>query len=86
MATETDHAVTTVPITIEVKVKLQALAIPEAEGGYSIVVPALPGCFSQAETLDEVQDQIADAAEGWLAVAHDLAKDEAVRVMRDEGE
>jgi len=74
------------PITIEVQVKLQAIAIPEADGGYSIVVPALPGCFSQAEALDEAQDQVTDAAEGWLAVAHDQAKDETLRVMRGEGE
>lgn len=32
---------------------------PEA-GGYSVVVPALPGCFSQGESIDEA---IANAEE-----------------------
>jgi len=63
-----------VPVVIEIKVRLQAIAIPEADGTYSIVVPALPGCVSQADNLDEVQAQITDAAEGWLEVAHERAK------------
>src|SRR5215216_1706107 len=35
------------PVTIEVSVRLEAIAIPEAGGGYSIVVPALPGCVTE---------------------------------------
>jgi predicted RNase H-like HicB family nuclease len=68
------------PVTIEVKVRLQALAIPEAKGGYSIIVPALPGCYSQAETIEEASANVIEAAEGWLATVHDLDKDEAVRM------
>lgn len=29
------------------------LLTPEDEGGFSVSVPALPGCFTQGETLDE---------------------------------
>jgi hypothetical protein len=45
----------------------------------SIRVPALPGCHTQGETLDEVRANLREAAEGWLAVAHDdaLARDAA---------
>ena len=43
---------------------------PEA-GGYSASIPALPGCHTQGETLDEVRDNLREAAEGWLAVAHE---------------
>lgn len=68
------------PVTIEVKVRLQALAIPEADGRYSIVVPALPGCFSEAGTIEEVQANVVEAAEGWLAAGHDHNKDEDLRV------
>jgi antitoxin HicB len=72
------------PVTIEVKVRLQALAVPEAAGGYSILVPALPGCVSQAGTIEEVQANVVEAAEGWLASMHDHNKDEDLRVARGE--
>lgn len=41
----------------------------EPEGGYAINVPALPGCISYGETFEEAMTMIADAMEGWLAVA-----------------
>ncbi len=31
-------------------------------GGYSVHVPALPGCFSQGETLDEA---VYESRQGW---------------------
>jgi predicted RNase H-like HicB family nuclease len=43
----------------------------EPEGGYTINVPALPGCISYGETVEEAMTMIADAMEGWLAVARD---------------
>ncbi len=54
-----------------VRVAITALLYPEPEGGFSIVVPALPGCFTEAETIEEARVQVRDAAEGWLAVMHD---------------
>lgn len=72
------------PVTIEVKVWLKAPVSPEATGGYSILVPALPGCVSQAETIEEAQVNVIEAAEGWLAAGHDHNKDEDLRVARGE--
>jgi len=43
----------------------------EPEGGLTISVPALPGCISYGETFEEAMTMIADAMEGWLAVARD---------------
>jgi predicted RNase H-like HicB family nuclease len=60
---------------------LQAIAIAEPGGGFSIAVPALPGCYSAAETVEEVPGNIIEAAEGWLAAQHDRAKEETIRVM-----
>jgi predicted RNase H-like HicB family nuclease len=68
-------------ITVVVKVALQAIALPEADGGYSVVVPALPGCVTQGDTIEEVQANIVEAAEGWLESQHDALKDEALKVM-----
>jgi len=39
-------------------------------GNFSASIPALPGCHTQGETLDEVRANLREAAEGWLAVAH----------------
>lgn len=36
------------------------------EGGYWAEVPALPGCFTQGETLDEVKSMAKEAIEGYL--------------------
>jgi predicted RNase H-like HicB family nuclease len=39
---------------------------PADEGGYCAYVPALPGCFSQGETLEEARAMIREAIEGHL--------------------
>jgi len=39
------------------------LLTEEAEGGYSVSVPNLPGCFSQGETLEEALAHIKEAIE-----------------------
>jgi antitoxin HicB len=39
----------------------EVVLIPEEEGGYSVTVPALPGCVSQALAM------IREAIEGYLA-------------------
>jgi predicted RNase H-like HicB family nuclease len=41
----------------------------EPEGGYTVTVPALPGCLSFGETFEEAMAMIDDAIGGWLAVA-----------------
>jgi predicted RNase H-like HicB family nuclease len=43
------------------------------EGGFWAEVPALPGCVSQGETVDEVRANVREAIEGWL-----LAEDASV--------
>jgi predicted RNase H-like HicB family nuclease len=68
------------PVIVDVAVTLTALVRPEPDaGGYSASIPALPGCHTQGETLDEVRANLREAADGWLAVAHDdaLARDAA---------
>ena len=40
----------------------------EPEGGYWAEVPALPGCYSQGETVDELMSNIREAIEGVLEV------------------
>lgn len=49
--------------------KLNVLIHRAEEGGYWAEIPALPGCFSQAETMDEILFNIKEAAEAWLDMA-----------------
>ncbi len=65
-------ATQTPPIAVDVPVVLTAIVRPEPDaGGYSASIPALPGCHTQGETLDEVRANLREAAEAWLAVAHE---------------
>lgn len=67
-----NSATTALPIVVAVAVNLSAIVRPEPDaGGYSASIPALPGCHTQGETLDEVRANLREAAEGWLAVAHE---------------
>ncbi len=49
-----------------VGVTLKVLIHAAEEGGYWAEVPALPGCVSQGETVDELRASIREAIEGWL--------------------
>jgi len=42
---------------------------PEEEGGFSLSVPALPGCHTQGETRDEALAMARDAVEGYLEIS-----------------
>ena len=39
---------------------------PAEEGGFVVSVPALPGCFTQAETQEEAMQMAHEAIEGYL--------------------
>jgi predicted RNase H-like HicB family nuclease len=39
-----------------------------AEGGFWAEVPALPGCATQGENMDELLRNLREAIEGWLSV------------------
>ena len=47
-------------------------------------MPAIPGCVSQGETLEEVKANIVDALEGCLAVREEMAAQEAHAVEEME--
>jgi predicted RNase H-like HicB family nuclease len=48
--------------------RLTVVLIPEAEGGYSVICPAIPGCASQGETLDKALASVKEAIQLCLAV------------------
>jgi len=74
-----DPVTKTRPIAVQITVSITARIYPEPEaGGYSAEVPALTGCYAQGDTLEEVQANLREAAEGWLASAHDAARSEKI--------
>jgi predicted RNase H-like HicB family nuclease len=46
--------------------KLQIILEPSEEGGYTVTVPALPGCISEGDSLDEAVANIREAIELYL--------------------
>jgi predicted RNase H-like HicB family nuclease len=46
--------------------KVRVVFHREEDGRFSVAVPALPGCYSCGDTLDEARANIREAAEGWL--------------------
>lgn len=53
---------------------LKVLIHTAEEGGYWAEVPALPGCVSQGETMDEMRTNIREAIEGWLLAEEGAAQ------------
>ncbi len=39
---------------------------PEPEGGYTVIVPSLPGCVSYGDTLDEAKAMAKEAIELYV--------------------
>jgi predicted RNase H-like HicB family nuclease len=50
------------------------------EGGYWAEVPALPGCYSQGETVDEALENVKEA----IALYLETLREEGGRVPRDD--
>jgi predicted RNase H-like HicB family nuclease len=48
---------------------LKAIIHEAEEGGFWAEVPALPGCFTQGESLPELEANLHEAIEGWLLAA-----------------
>ncbi len=56
------------PYTVGVSTRRQfeVALLPEEEGGYTVTVPALPGCISYGETREEALSMIREAIEVYL--------------------
>ena len=50
--------------------RIRAIIHPAEEGGYWAEVPALLGCITEGDTMEEVMANLKDAIEGWLNVAN----------------
>jgi len=64
--------------------KLQVVLEPSDEGGYTVYVPALPGCVSEGDTIDDAMRNIREAIELYLEPVEDdfaVGKDSLVREL-----
>ncbi len=52
---------------------LKAIVHPAEEGGFWAEVPALPGCLTQGETIEELQANLREAIELWLSVDDEVS-------------
>jgi predicted RNase H-like HicB family nuclease len=48
--------------------KIKVVVHDAAEGGFWAEVPAIPGCATQGETMDELLRNVHEAIEGCLSV------------------
>lgn len=63
-------------------IKIAVVLEPCEEGGFSVHVPTLPGCFGEGETEEQALDNIREAIELHLeAVEDDLIVDEDSKVI-----
>lgn len=54
-------------MTRRVKIaKYTAIFEPAEEGGYTVVVPALPGCVTEGDTFEEAVGMAKDAIKGYI--------------------
>ncbi len=64
--------------------RLKIVFEPSDEGGFTVLVPALPGCISEGETLDEARANIREAIDLYLesdeglVLPHDAVQEEIV--------
>ncbi|BCX15118.1 MAG: hypothetical protein KatS3mg097_010 [Candidatus Parcubacteria bacterium] len=53
------------------KIQFEIILQPESEGGFTVIVPELPGCVTYGENLEEALIMAKDAIKGYL---HSLKK------------
>lgn len=64
-------------------INLNAMIYRDETGVYCAEIPALPGCYSDGDTLEEATENIREAAAGWLLAQEEeyqLHHENAVRV------
>lgn len=62
--------------------KLTIVVHEAEEGGYWAEVPAISGCVSQGESLDELLENVREAVEGCLSVdASDVPVSDTDRII-----
>ncbi len=62
--------------------KFTVLLEPQDEGGFTVTVPALPGCVSEGDTREEALINIKEAIELYI----EILKEDGKPIPQDVGE
>jgi predicted RNase H-like HicB family nuclease len=68
------------------KKKFSVLVEKDEDGYYMATVPTLPGCHTQAKSMDDLMERIKEAIEAYLAAENDIEISEFVGVQVVEAE
>ena len=56
------------------EVKYTVLIEKNEEGGYTVIVPSLPGCITQGDTWQEAMADAREAIAGYIEALKDIGK------------
>lgn len=59
-----------------------AIFEPSKDGGFTVTVPALPGCISEGDTFEEAMENIKEATDLYL----DVSREEKLDFFKKEDE
>ncbi len=62
--------------------KFTVILSPEADGGYSVVCPAIPGCVSQGDSLEEALTNVREA----ILLCFEVGKEEGLPAAKETPE
>ncbi len=63
--------------------KFKIVLEPSDEGGYTAYVPALPGCISEGESIDEALANVREAIELYLEPVEDDWTEDEGSIVRE---
>jgi predicted RNase H-like HicB family nuclease len=63
------------PLSYYLSLRYPVTLVPEEEGGYTAVVPDLPGCVTVGETPEEAMAMAEDARRLWIEDAYERGED-----------
>ena len=64
---------------------IKAVLHEAKEGGYWAEVPALPGCVTEGDNLEELKSNLKEAITGWLEVYNEEIGKETVKEFFEIG-
>jgi predicted RNase H-like HicB family nuclease len=73
---KTKQAIEKQSLEYYLNLKYSISIIPENEGGFTALIPDLPGCMTQGETIEEVIAHIEEVRQLWIETVYFSGKKE----------
>lgn len=58
------------PLEYYLSLKYPISLYPEEDGGYTVMIPDLPGCLAQGDTPEEALENINESRELWIETVY----------------